>query len=354
MYARRRRWAVAGDIAMRHEVMADSFLLLPWQETAVSNWMSRVRLGQNGHAYLLTHESPAEAHLFAERLSALMVCAELAATEPCGECRGCRLRKQSAHGDLLIVEKEEGKTAISIDQIRLAARFLQQTALFGSHKILLIKDAEAMTQAAANSLLKTLEEPPGNSVLFLTSSMPWRLPATVRSRCQRFRTAVAPTEASSLFLLSNGIAEADASAALAYLPGRPVDALAACTSGALESAMAIDASCFALWQSREGPYLPPSVWLNEEPADVVTRLLGTVESNLGSMDTLTLRRSGRDWLLLHKCLGEVLSRLLGSANPSKDVLLGQVALLCGQCGQPGFTGTAHGFLSVLGRPGFSG
>jgi DNA polymerase-3 subunit delta' len=85
------------------------------------------------------------------------------------------------------VQRQEGKTAIGIEQIRQAAQFLQQTALYGEIKVMMIRDADQLTLAAANSLLKTLEEPAGNALLLLSTSAVWRLPATVRSRCQQLR-----------------------------------------------------------------------------------------------------------------------------------------------------------------------
>ena len=345
---------MGGDIEMSDDLAANNFVRLPWHDAAIDGWLTSQRRAQNGHAYLLTHECPEEARLFAARLSAVLVCAEFEASEPCGVCRGCRLREQSAHGDLLVVEKEEGKSAISIDQIRTASRFLQQTALFGTHKIIVINDAEGMTQAAANSLLKTLEEPAGDSVLLLTSSMPWRLPATVRSRCQLLRLAAASRDVALSWLLSQGVSQADANTGLGCFPGRPTEALAALTGDYVASVTAIDASFAMLEQFHNGPHLPPNEWLNQEPAEVMTRLLAVVEARLGAMGASALRRGGRDWLLLHKCVGELLSRLHSGAHPARDILLGQLALLCGQCGQPRFADTAHEFLEVLGRPGFSG
>ena len=70
----------------------------------------------------------------------------------------------------MIVEREEGKRAIGIEQVRSATRFLQQTALYGERKLLLVQEADLMTPAAANSLLKT----------------PGRVPRCGRSRSVRY------------------------------------------------------------------------------------------------------------------------------------------------------------------------
>jgi DNA polymerase-3 subunit delta' len=77
-----------------------------------------------------------------------------------------------------------GKT-IAIEQVRELHTFLYHTSQFGGAKIALLAPAEKLTLNAANSLLKMLEEPPLGSLLLLVTAMPFQLPATVRSRCQR-------------------------------------------------------------------------------------------------------------------------------------------------------------------------
>ncbi|MBE2293944.1 MAG: hypothetical protein IAF00_03300, partial [Phycisphaerales bacterium] len=74
---------------------------------------------------------------------------------------------------------------IKIDQVREVCTFLGHTAHYGGYKIALLEPADRLNGNAANSLLKTLEEPPGTCLLLLVTAWPARLPATVRSRCQR-------------------------------------------------------------------------------------------------------------------------------------------------------------------------
>lgn len=91
------------------------------------------------------------------------------------------------HPDFRAVRIEEEKSVISVTQIRDLIAFFGLTSHQGGTKVALILPAEAMTVAAANSLLKTLEEPPGDSVLLLVADTPSRLPATIVSRCQQLR-----------------------------------------------------------------------------------------------------------------------------------------------------------------------
>ncbi|MEM9057890.1 MAG: AAA family ATPase, partial [Pseudomonadota bacterium] len=103
---------------------------------------------------------------------------------------------KNAAGDL--------KTTIGVDQVRAMSRTLDVTSHASGAKVALLVPAEAMTLAAANSLLKTLEEPPGNALIVLVSSRPAALPATVRSRCQRLEFAVPAYEEAVAWLRDAG------------------------------------------------------------------------------------------------------------------------------------------------------
>jgi DNA polymerase-3 subunit delta' len=87
--------------------------------------------------------------------------------------------------DLYWLTREEGRNAILIDQVRQLVAALSLTSYSGRGKVAVIEPAHTMTANAANSLLKTLEEPPGNALLILVADRPGRLSATIFSRCQR-------------------------------------------------------------------------------------------------------------------------------------------------------------------------
>lgn len=89
---------------------------------------------------------------------------------------------------------------------REAGDFVTKTAGYGSQKILVIADAEKMTTGASNALLKTLEEPQGNSFIVLLSQRTWLLPATIRSRCQTWRLPALKAASSIDHLRTAGIA----------------------------------------------------------------------------------------------------------------------------------------------------
>ncbi len=103
-------------------------------------------------------------------------------TSPCGQCKTCRLYKSKTYPDNLFIEAE--KTTIGVDNIRKVSNFFEKTAQLGLSKTVLISAAETMTIAAANALLKTLEEPTANSFIILLSSSRDTLLPTIISRCR--------------------------------------------------------------------------------------------------------------------------------------------------------------------------
>lgn len=130
----------------------------------------------------------------------------------------------SGHPDLYIVEPAADKNTISIDQIRELIDFLALTSHGSTGRTAIIWPAEAMTINAANSLLKTLEEPPGNATVVLVSESVSRLPATIVSRCQRFRLPVPDREVALGWLQQQ--VSADLHELLDFAGGAPLAALA--------------------------------------------------------------------------------------------------------------------------------
>ena len=163
--------------------------------------------------------------MFARQLAMQQLCHDLQDGMACGHCQSCKAFLQGTHGDLLSLQVPEGKTAIGIDQVREATHFLQQTALYGAAKLLLVRDADQMTLAAANSLLKTLEEPPGNALVLLSSAEAWLLPPTIRSRCQLLRLPRVEKDQAIEWLRSEiQVTSADAEHLLNMAQGRAVAA----------------------------------------------------------------------------------------------------------------------------------
>ena len=113
--------------------------------------------------------------------------------DACDRCEACLKIEAGSHPDLKLISPEDRQ--IKIDEIRLVDEALSFRPFEGRKKVVIVDDADAMNIAAANAFLKTLEEPPEDSVIILISSRPDRLPATIRSRCSRVNFVTLSLEA---------------------------------------------------------------------------------------------------------------------------------------------------------------
>ncbi len=118
------------------------------------------------------------------------------------------------HPDLHWLYPEEDKRTISVDQVRAIGEALTLKSHAGGAKVVIVEPADGMTVAAANALLKTLEEPSENTYLLLLAEQPGALPATIRSRCQRLVVAAPDRDALGAWLSSS---EPQDTAQLAWL-----------------------------------------------------------------------------------------------------------------------------------------
>ena len=135
--------------------------------------------GRLAHAYLFSGPDGVGKRLMALALARAIVCHE---QRGCGNCLACRKIDHQNHPDLHLLEPDGN--SIKIEQVRSFQKDLHLKPLEASRKICLIEEADSMTIGAANALLKTLEEPRGDTLLILLTAHPNRLLETIRSRCQ--------------------------------------------------------------------------------------------------------------------------------------------------------------------------
>lgn len=208
-------------------------MLYPWQQP---QWQSLVEAAQSRrlpHALLLTGCKGLGKADFAIHLAHWLLCLEKApeATLPdekspvaaCGQCQSCRLFAAQTHPDLLMISAEDSNV-IKVEQIRAMVEKNSLTSHISSTKIYMLFDAHKMNTAAANSLLKTLEEPSPNSLLILVTNQPQYLPPTIRSRCQQLRFAV-PDNQTALNWLKTQAPETPVEQLLNLSQGAPLLAL---------------------------------------------------------------------------------------------------------------------------------
>ncbi len=107
--------------------------------------------------------------------------------DACGACSACRRIAAGQHPDVMLIGPAEDKTVITIDQVRLLGTQAALRAYEGRSKVWILDPADQMQEAAANALLKTLEEPAGSALFVLLCTAVSALLPTIRSRCQEVR-----------------------------------------------------------------------------------------------------------------------------------------------------------------------
>ena len=225
--------------------------LAPWQQRVYEQAAAALDAGRLAHGLLFCGPAQLGKRAVAERLAQRMLCADRRGDgEPCGLCRACHMfasRSQrdpvehrpdgslahpdghSGHPDLVFVGYEVNpkskppkvRSEIVIEQVRTLSEQMALTTRLGGSQVVIIDPADAINHAACNALLKTLEEPVPGRYLWLISAHPARLPATIRSRCQRLEFRLPPRDEALAWLKTNRHAEPAAGEALDAARGHP-------------------------------------------------------------------------------------------------------------------------------------
>ena len=218
--------------------------LLPWHEDSWRRiWQSRRRAGLH-HALLLRGLAGVGKQRFAQSLMAALLCDNVDDHGlACTECAACRWFLAGSHPDCLVLEPEPDSQVIKVDQIRELVEFTMLTRSRGDHKVVLVQPADVLNTHAANSLLKTLEEPPAGVILILVTANPAALAATLRSRCEQILLPPPPCDVAMDWLQAHYpearpsyLAEALSAAGGAPLAAQPW--LGALEDGSLQAAKA--------------------------------------------------------------------------------------------------------------------
>jgi len=136
-----------------------------------------------GHAFLVCADPRREGMEFTGRVLPLLFCTGHPA--PCGKCQSCRMAAKQTHPDLVMLEPKLKSRQIAVEHLRDFLKFFNQTSYMGGWKAGVIVCADRLMDAAANALLKTLEEPPPRCLFLLLTEHVQSLLPTIRSRCQR-------------------------------------------------------------------------------------------------------------------------------------------------------------------------
>ncbi len=167
---------------MQTNTINTPFSHLLGQPRAVSLLTRALHSGRIGHAYLFRGPSGVGKKLFAAAMAMALNCRNAGPSGACRECVSCRKYLSGNHPDYVVETPEKG--AIKIGQIREICKSLAYPPYESERRIVVLEEVHTMRPEAANSLLKTLEEPPEGNVLILTAETSRSILSTIRSRCQ--------------------------------------------------------------------------------------------------------------------------------------------------------------------------
>lgn len=300
---------------------------LIWHSEFAKSWLDRSQQDRLPHAVLLI--GPVGA---GKRAAASWMATQRLRPDPLSELPTYPFDVLQ-HPDMRWITTPEDKRTIGIEQIRNLVGELTLTSYEGIGKVAVIEPANDMTANAANSLLKTLEEPPGNTLLILVADRIGKLPATIFSRCQRIEFAL-PTEAVALQWLDRMQAGAAWIEALRASGGAPLTALQALDVLETTAAMGRDLQVLgkgkgsAIEVAARWVKLDPGFvlnWMSQQVKLAVLAVLAGRETAPGlAIDDSVLRRMDSRNLF---CYLDIINRLRGQAGGSYNVQLSFEGLL---------------------------
>lgn len=268
--------------------------LAPWQQRVLDRALASHAEGRLGHALLLSGPAHMGKGEVADTLAARLLCATPGPDGlACGRCRGCQLFAAGTHPDfnrVSFIPTEKGdklRSEIIVDQMRGLGHWFSLTPQLGGAQVALITPAHALNTSASNALLKTLEEPSRDRYLLLVTEEPGRLPATIRSRCQRLEFRTPPREEALAWLAAKGHGPQAATRALDAARGHPGLAAAWLDEGRLALRGEVVADLGALSEGRRQPVELAANWLADDLGEL--RLRFAAEAVL---DALSHRLAG--------------------------------------------------------------
>lgn len=201
--------------------------VLPWLQDVQWQLGQLAIDGQLHHALLFTGPQGVGKHRVAQHLAKQLLCLQPFASGACGRCKSCLLVAAGHHPDLLELKSE---SSLGVDAVRDLSQFMQGTPQQGGARVVLLPQAHKMTEAAANALLKTLEEPGRDSFLLLQTAFEQQLLPTILSRCQRWLIAPVNDQTAYQWLVTHSQKPVPGYL-LAYCVGAPLRALQLLESG---------------------------------------------------------------------------------------------------------------------------
>ncbi len=201
-------------------------MIYPWHQSVWQQILHARHTDHLPHALLLSGEAGCGHEVLVGALAQALLCTQpLPDGSACTVCRSCQVYAAHAHPDFMQIAVPEDKQVIGVEQIRTLGHFLELSCSYSACRVAVILMAEAMNVNAANSLLKSLEEPSAHTHILLLSMQPAALLATIRSRCQHIRLPL-PAKKEAIHWLGQQNPVQAPEALLTLAAGRPLAALA--------------------------------------------------------------------------------------------------------------------------------
>ncbi len=269
-------------------------MLYPWTKPGWDQLIKRHYNGRMPHALLITGLPGIGKLDLAYSLVRGLLCRQPEQDgQACGQCKSCQLMVAGTHPDSFGVSLIDDKKQIGINQIRELGEQLALSSQLQGYRTAIIHPAASMTHAAANSLLKTLEEPGPETIIILVTSEPARLPATVRSRCQMVKLPVAEQKQAQQWLQEQGVEQPELALSLAQ--GAPLRAVKLSESNLFETRSALFDDFTALVRGELSPVKLAANWQKKDDrtllylldswlSDMVRLKFGQNPPNFSNMD----------------------------------------------------------------------
>ncbi len=182
--------------------------IFPWQQAIWQHLTAYIEQQRIPQALLMVGASGlGKRHLADIYAGALLCQTPQAAGVACGACAACKLYHAQTHADYLVIEPDEAGKVIGIDKIRQLTVKLALKPQFAGFRLVIMQPADSLNTASANAFLKCLEEPTERTCFILITDQPAKLPATIRSRCQKISFAAADRQVAGDWLAAQGVAE---------------------------------------------------------------------------------------------------------------------------------------------------
>jgi DNA polymerase-3 subunit delta' len=285
------------------------FAEITGHERIVEVFRRSVRSGKTSHSYIFEGIPGCGRRKTALALIQALFCTTVD-DDACGVCPSCRKIAGGNHGDIHFVQPLPDKRDISVEQLRELQRELSLRPYEAPRKACIMEPAERMSVNAANSLLKTLEEPPGNALIILLTENANMLLPTIRSRCQLIRFSSLSPENVRLLLEKNGIA-ADVA-----------DLLAPLSEGSMQRAAELDNEALAVRRDKLFTQVGTlNIGKISTIFDTAEELSGNRDETLASLDLLLT--FARDTVYLNSGCSEIVNTAI---RPSLEAFAARCTL----------------------------